>query len=229
MKARLGLALAACLTAAALGVAIANAGSSTKDPFKSVRSATDHFRNPAVAEAAGYTLRLPDVNGNTCIAEQGVGTMGVHFVNTNLLDATLHLLAPEVLVYEPKANGGFKLVAVEYVAFQDAWDKGKGRGGGAARSTAAAVRPSIRVRRYAEPVRASGVLRAPCVGVEEQPAGAVRRLESEGQLLVTHKGAAGHEPAVLPHEPLWGENVTNSAQTRRPIEPRPRTAGSDPA
>lgn len=52
--------------------------------------------------------------------------MGIHLVNTNLLDATLHPAAPEVLVYAPRANGGMKLVAVEYVVFQDAWDKAKG-------------------------------------------------------------------------------------------------------
>jgi hypothetical protein len=31
-------------------------------------------------------------------------------------------LQPEALVYEPKKNGGYKLVGVEYVVFQAAWD-----------------------------------------------------------------------------------------------------------
>ena len=56
------------------------------------------------------------------------GTMGQHYVNLDLvLDTatgvpTIDPLQPEALVYEPKINGGYRLVGVEYVVFQDAWD-----------------------------------------------------------------------------------------------------------
>jgi hypothetical protein len=120
------LIVAAVLAVPVLGASVALGGSSAQPSLSSVRSATDHLRNPAVAQAAGYTLRLPDLSGATCITQPGEGTMGVHLVNTNLLDATLNAQAPEALVYEPRANGSLKLVATEYVVFQDAWDKAKG-------------------------------------------------------------------------------------------------------
>jgi hypothetical protein len=115
--------VALALAVPVLGTGIAVAGSSKEPTLKAVKAATAHFRDPAVAEAAGYTLRLPDTSGATCITQAGSGTMGIHFVNTNLLDTNLNAYAPEVLVYEPQKNGGLKLVAVEYVTFQEAWDK----------------------------------------------------------------------------------------------------------
>jgi hypothetical protein len=49
--------------------------------------------------------------------------MGQHYVNGPLVvDPRLRIRKPEVLVYEPKANGGYRLVAVEYVVFQADWD-----------------------------------------------------------------------------------------------------------
>lgn len=43
--------------------------------------------------------------------------MGIHLVNDDLVGNGSHdPLAPEVLVYEPKKNGGYKLVAVEYLS-----------------------------------------------------------------------------------------------------------------
>ena len=47
--------------------------------------------------------------------------MGVHQVNTSLLDGTIDATAPEALVYEPRNDGSLKLVALEYVVFQADW------------------------------------------------------------------------------------------------------------
>ncbi len=53
-----------------------------------------------------------------CTEQPGVGTMGQHFVNLDLVgDPAIDPLRPEVLVYAPKRNGRYKLVAVEYVTF----------------------------------------------------------------------------------------------------------------
>jgi hypothetical protein len=42
--------------------------------------------------------------------------MGQHYVKGPLVDdPAVDLTQPEALVYEPKANGGYKLVALEYV------------------------------------------------------------------------------------------------------------------
>ena len=83
--------------------------------------ATAAFHDVDSAIAAGYTFRLPDVTGKTCIDQPGTGGMGVHMVNTSLLDGTLDPKKPEALVYEPEANGKLKLVALEYVIFASAW------------------------------------------------------------------------------------------------------------
>jgi len=49
--------------------------------------------------------------------------MGQHFVKGDLVgDPAVDALRPEVLVYEPLRGGGYRLVAVEYVTFQEAWD-----------------------------------------------------------------------------------------------------------
>jgi hypothetical protein len=106
----------------AAGVATAHRGHSQLDK---VKRATAEFRDVEEAIEAGYSLRLPEIGGNTCIAERGQGAMGVHMVNTALLDDELDPLAPEVMVYDPKVKRGgrekLRLVAVEYVIFQSEW------------------------------------------------------------------------------------------------------------
>jgi hypothetical protein len=47
--------------------------------------------------------------------------MGYHFQNNALLDTTLELDHPEVLVYEKKPDGGFKLNGVEFLVPISAW------------------------------------------------------------------------------------------------------------
>jgi hypothetical protein len=108
-------------------VALAAIGGTTlvaarQDQLAKVRAATDKFHTLSVAENAGY--------GSFYLCTDNVtdGTMGQHYVNLGLvLDTatgvpTIDPLQPEALVYEPKKNGGYKLVGVEYVVFQAAWD-----------------------------------------------------------------------------------------------------------
>ena len=83
--------------------------------------ATAAYHDLDKAKAAGYTFRLPELGGNTCITEPGVGGMGVHMVNPGLLDSTIDARTPEAMVYEPGRSGKLNLVAVEYVVFQAAW------------------------------------------------------------------------------------------------------------
>lgn len=72
-----------------------------------IREATSKFRDPLVAEAAGY------VNTGACVELPGVGGMGVHFVKPPLLTTGIDPTLPEILVYEPTSKG-LRLVAVEY-------------------------------------------------------------------------------------------------------------------
>jgi hypothetical protein len=114
--------VAACVvvlgaTAAALAVA--------GDPFEGAKPATARFHDVDKAVAAGWSFELPDTTGDTCISEPGVGGMGVHMVNTSLLDGKLDPDEPEALVYEKRQDGTLKLGAVEYVIFQSDWHGAK--------------------------------------------------------------------------------------------------------
>jgi hypothetical protein len=89
-----------------------------KSSVAGVRAATAAFHDLAAAEAAGYEpfYVCTDENG-------GAGAMGQHYVNGSLVGTTeVDPLTPEALVYEPNPNGGDRLVGVEYVTFQEAWD-----------------------------------------------------------------------------------------------------------
>jgi hypothetical protein len=76
-----------------------------------VRQATVRFHDISAAYAAGYTTQF-----EPCVEIPGTGlVMGVHARHDALMaDQTVDALRPELLLYEPKSNGGLKLVGVEY-------------------------------------------------------------------------------------------------------------------
>ncbi len=80
-----------------------------------VRAATEKFKSTGAAEAAGYK-RVTD-----CVEYQPHGAMGYHFQNNDLLDTTLDLDHPEVMVYERTPDGSFKLNGVEFLVPTSAW------------------------------------------------------------------------------------------------------------
>ena len=80
-----------------------------------VREATARFKTTEAAEAAGYK-RVSE-----CVEYQPAGAMGYHFQNNALLDTTLDVDHPEVLVYEKKPDGAFKLNGVEFLVPIPAW------------------------------------------------------------------------------------------------------------
>lgn len=45
----------------------------------------------------------------------GSGAMGYHYGNVALIDGSVSVTAPELLLYEPQKNGRLRLVAVEYI------------------------------------------------------------------------------------------------------------------
>jgi hypothetical protein len=116
---KITLLLAAALT---LVIATGVAAASWWEAYRDATPATFRYLfDVEAAKADGYSLRLPDKTGATCIEQPGEGGMGVHMVNTSLLDGTIDSKRPEVLVYEPQANGRLQLVAVEYVVFDGDW------------------------------------------------------------------------------------------------------------
>ena len=95
--------------AQAPGVLPSGLGSAVDRDVATLRAATARFTSTETAEAAGYA-RVTD-----CVEHQPDGAMGYHFQNNALLDTTLDVEHPEVLVYERKPDGGFKLNGVEYL------------------------------------------------------------------------------------------------------------------
>ncbi len=84
----------------------------------------EKFKSLELATSAkyGYT-QLRDAKGIACIDNPPIGGMGVHYVQSTLVgDDKVDALHPELLVYEPQRGDRMRLVALEYVVFQDAWD-----------------------------------------------------------------------------------------------------------
>jgi hypothetical protein len=95
-------------------------GDLTPEQLKSiadVRKATQLFHDFALATAptsqggGGYTTQYPA----GCAASPNDGAQGVHYLNTDLVDANVELLRPELVMYEPGPNGQMNLVGVDYI------------------------------------------------------------------------------------------------------------------
>ena len=97
------------------GIVPSGLGDAVDRDVAKVREATARFKTAEAAEAAGYK-RVTD-----CVENQPAGAMGYHFQNNALLDTTLDVDHPEVLVYEKKADGTFKLNGVEFLVPIPAW------------------------------------------------------------------------------------------------------------
>lgn len=76
-----------------------------------LRQASASFHNPEKAMEAGWNVRFPA----NCLTHSELGTMGLHLLNPGLVDGTIEVSRPELLVYHPRPNGKLQLVAVEYV------------------------------------------------------------------------------------------------------------------
>ena len=97
------------------GILPSGLGDAVDRDVTKVRAATARFQTTEAAEAAGYK-RVTE-----CVEHQPAGAMGYHFQNNALLDTTLDLDHPEVLVYEKKPDGAFKLNGVEFLVPISAW------------------------------------------------------------------------------------------------------------
>lgn len=117
------LALAACAdapTTAAAGIdQAADVFAATQDDaglLGRARAATAKYLDAEAALADGY------VSTYDCVATPS-GAMGVHYVKPPLfMDAGYDVEQPEALVYEPQADGSFRLVAIEYIVMKAPWD-----------------------------------------------------------------------------------------------------------
>lgn len=95
---------------AIMGLGTVMSASARQDILTTVRVVTARFNSIEQATRAGYEPFY------VCAEQPGVGTMGQHYVKFSLVgDPAIDPLQPEALVYEPRADGSLKLVALEWV------------------------------------------------------------------------------------------------------------------
>ena len=127
----IGIAVAACSSSPKLESAdavAASAPAAAEHPdLMLARQASARFQDLKVALAAGY-----EAEGG-CVALPGAGAMGIHYVHKGRMglelrdgrihgtDRALDPTQPELLIYEPQADGTQRLVAIEFYASQEAW------------------------------------------------------------------------------------------------------------
>ena len=125
MKTRLSLTLIGILAATGLSTtAVAQTSPATPSSaqhsnnlVRVVRDSTQQFLDVANAIADGYGPLLGCTSGDL------EGSMGLHYANADLVgDGVLDASHPEVLMYQPMADGSMRLLGVEYVVIAEAWD-----------------------------------------------------------------------------------------------------------
>jgi hypothetical protein len=114
--------VAAALTAIVIGAIAVVGVSATRSDLDTLRAATARFNSVDQAAGGGYALP-PSGPLHECIASfDDTGAMGFHYINGDLLQPSLDPAQPQALVYAPDKHGNLKLVAVEFVLFQQAWN-----------------------------------------------------------------------------------------------------------
>ena len=107
---------------AAVGAAPTNTRPARPVTLGQIFLATAKYTRLSVAQHDQYG-KLLDKDGIACIDMPGMGAMGVHYVNGDLVKTdSIDPLHPEALVYEPETRNRSRLVALEYIVDKAAWD-----------------------------------------------------------------------------------------------------------
>jgi hypothetical protein len=110
--------ISAAAVIALIGVSAANAEDVSDADIEALRQAMAKYEDPYVAVRDLYlsTVGCVHYDGSTMEGHLNYpkGAMGVHFVNLTV-QGPPDPLKPNVLVYEPQADGKLKLVAVEWL------------------------------------------------------------------------------------------------------------------
>lgn len=87
----------------------------TIDQLRELREALAAYEDVDAAMADGFERFGGCMSGPQ-------GAQGIHFTNGDRIgDVGLDELRPEVLMYEPRADGSLRLIGAEYLVFQAAW------------------------------------------------------------------------------------------------------------
>jgi hypothetical protein len=117
--------------AVALGVVVATdddkseTKSAAVQPLDSVKAAIAGYTDFKASQADGFTTLVKNTKtGVSCIANGSAGAMGQHYANGGRVgDGQVQQDRPEVLLYEPQADGSKTLLGVEYVVIAADWMK----------------------------------------------------------------------------------------------------------
>ena len=86
--------------------------------IKSVREATERFKDVRVAENEGYRLEFG------CVSGDDFGAMGLHYVNDTLVgNGIVDVNRPQIILYEAQPDGSVKLTGADYLVIASAWDE----------------------------------------------------------------------------------------------------------
>jgi hypothetical protein len=93
------------------GAASLSFGADVNKDLATLRQVTAPFHEFSTATAAGWSAQITG-----CMVDaKGAGGMGFHYGNVALIDGSVSVDQPELLLYEPEKNGQLRLVAVEYI------------------------------------------------------------------------------------------------------------------
>lgn len=84
-------------------------GADVNRDLAALRRVTAPFQRFKNATEAGWSVQI-----TPCMTDPA-GGMGFHYGNPAIIDGTVHVEDPELLLYEPQQNGRLRLVAVEYI------------------------------------------------------------------------------------------------------------------
>jgi hypothetical protein len=110
-RGRLGAVLMVVSAACARGEAAELPRKAVDDNLAAVREATARFADFQVAQNEGWTTEV------TQCMESDRGGQGYHYGNPGLIQdgGKLDILRPELLMYEPQADGSMAYVGIEYI------------------------------------------------------------------------------------------------------------------
>lgn len=88
------------------------------DDINRLRAATQSFHTVDSAVAVGYPRTVPE-----CLVHEHHGAMGYHHVNRAYADAKLDVERPEILLYERRPDGAYRLNGVEFIVPFRVWPR----------------------------------------------------------------------------------------------------------
>ena len=86
------------------------------EKLAALRRSTVRYHDFGAAQEDGYTIKVTG-----CMENSALGGMGYHYAKESLIDGQVIEARPEVLLYEPRGKGRFRLVGVEFIIPFTAW------------------------------------------------------------------------------------------------------------